>query len=80
MGKQGIDHTLAVSIEFAHLGAGVALGNDGQVDALGDVGVAVKGTLGGLVVALAGLVPRRKILRLYSLTFPHIMVGDTVVA
>ena len=80
MGKQGIDDTLAVGVELAHLGAGVALGDDGQVDALGDVGVAVKGALGGRVVALAGLVRRRKILRLYSLTFPHIMVGDAVVA
>ena len=80
MGKQGIDHTLAVGIELAHLGAGVALGYNGQVNALGDVGVAVKGPLGGLVVALAGLVPGRNILRLYSLTFPHIMIRDAVVA
>ncbi len=80
MGKQGIDDTLAVAVELAHLCTGVALGNDGQVDALGDVGVAVKGALGGRVVALAGLVGRRKILRLYSLSFPNVVEGDAVVA
>ncbi len=80
MGKQGIDDALAVGVELAHLGAGIALGDDGQVDALGDVGFAVKWPLGGLVVALAWLVLRRKILRLYSLAFPHIMIRDAVVA
>ena len=75
MGKQGIDHTLAVGVELAHLGTGVALGNDGQVDALGDVGLAVKGPLSRREVALARLVGRRKILRLYF-PFPDVMVGD----
>ena len=41
MGKEHVDHALTVLIELAHLLAGVALGHDGQVDAVGDVQRAV---------------------------------------
>ena len=78
--KQRIHDTLAVGIELTHLGTGVALSHNRQVDALGDVGLAAKGSLGGHVVALTGLVGRRKILRLYSLAFPDVMIRDAVIA
>ena len=78
MGEQGIDHTLAVTVELAHLGTGVTLGDDGQVDAPGDVRRSVEGTLGGHVVAAAGPVGSLALGR-EGLAFPDIMVGDAVV-
>ena len=78
MGKQGIDHTLAVAVELAHLATGVTLGHDGQVDALGDVGFAVKRTMGGRVVALAGLIGCF-LTGWQGFAFPDVVVGDAVV-
>ena len=79
MGEQGINHTLAVAIKLAHLGAGVTLGYNDQVDALGDVGLSVQGTLGRRVVTLARLVGSLGVNR-KGLAFPDIVIGNAIVA
>ena len=55
MGEEGVGHTLAVTVELAHLFAGVALGHDGQIDASGDVGLFASASLPDLVIGDAVL-------------------------
>ena len=79
MGKQRIHHTLAVAVEFTHLGSGVALGHNGKIDALGNVGFSVQGAFSRHIVTLARLVCRFLGFR-QGFAFPDVMIWYAVVA
>ena len=72
MGKQGIDNALAVAVELAHLFACIALSDNRQVNALGDVRLSVKRALSRRVVALARLIGSFVLLG-QQFAFPDVM-------
>ena len=78
MSKQGIDYALAVGIEFTHLSAGVAFGNNRQVDTSGNVGITVKVALSGLIIAATRLIGLTRLL-IRGFTLPDIVIWYAIV-
>ena len=79
MSKQGINHSLAVRIELAHLCPSIAFGHNSQVDALSDIGVAIKGAISGCIVTFTRLVSNL-LIHMKGLAFPDVMVRNSILA